>query len=397
MPSRKRGRQQSRQEGWRNHHGRRPVDKNVKLVPPVAVPLSPGVQEPPDLATIDPAPRPTDSGDPAPTSQEPTAPQEPKVAVLPLPKHLIVEQDRYRAALRGMLDQAFEILQATRSKVVFNFSQVERIFPGGMLVFLAHLQQMHLMYPGRVDVKAPPNSVAGQLIEHFRVFGMLGGRSSGIVPNHKSVIDWRYITGIGADGAQISELLDSYRAQIKAKIPDGLYDVLAEAFTNVRQHAFNDGGVSFEALKRWWLFSKYVAPDRFTNGNLYIAIYDMGVGIQTSMRSRLRRDEVIRERADDAVRRWMIEGKARQLDSVLLRRAVENERSATGLKNRGLGLPEMREFVQKTNGGRLYILSGQAQYSHIEEEGAGQVVGCNNGFPGTLILWSLPLGNKDEI
>lgn len=314
-----------------------------------------------------------------------------RTSVLAMPAHLIVEKDDQRAKLRRVLDSADSVLSQPRTKVKFDFSRVAKIYPGGMLVFIAHLYLLAQIYPGRVAVRAPSGSVASQLLEHVGVYSMLGAPRAGPAPNHESVVNWRYLTGTGSDGVLISELLASYKDQIDAEIPEGLYDVLAEAFTNVRHHAFPAASRVPEFLKRWWLFSRYVAPKAGSRGALYIAVYDIGVGIQNSLRHKLRTGEWILDATDE-----LLSVGGRLLERKLLETAVEHERSRTGLKNRGLGLPEMKEFVMSTDGGRLYILSGSAQYSCSAGAGKGTVYDCANGFGGTLILWSLPLTPKES-
>jgi hypothetical protein len=318
----------------------------------------------------------------------------PQMSVILMPVDLLVERGERRVALRRALDTAFRVLRQENTRVKFDFSRVAKIFPGGMLVFLAHLELMTLMCPGRVSVRAPPGSIPAQLIEHFGINGLLGASPLAVAPHHESVVNWRYVTGTGSDGAKINELLESYKRQTEAEIPEGLYDVLAEAFTNVRHHAFPEERKLFDELKRWWLFSRYVAPTDGQPGNLFIAIYDIGVGIQNSMRSKLKTGEMILDATDEILK--LLGGQqTTRLEKLLLKRAVEHERSSTGLKNRGLGLPEMKEFVLSTEGGRLYILSGRAQYSCVASTGKGEVFECINGFPGTLILWSLPLAQKE--
>lgn len=317
----------------------------------------------------------------------------PQTSVIAMPKSMIVERDEQRAILRRSLDTAFEALGNGR-RVKFDFSPVLKIFPGGLLVFLAHLELMILTWPGKVSIRTPHGSMAAQLLDHFGISALIGKTPSSIPSKHESVVNWRYLTGHGSEGEKILELLNSYKAHSDAEIPEGLYDVLAEAFTNVRHHAFPAGRQIFDELKRWWLFSRYEAPKEGKRGNLYIAIYDIGVGIQNSMRSQLKTGEWVLD-VQDEILSMLSSQHSPRLERVLLKRAVEHERSSTGLKNRGLGLPEMKEFVMSTQGGRLYILSGEAQYSCIQESGAGEVFECFNGFPGTLILWSLPLMQKE--
>lgn len=315
-----------------------------------------------------------------------------RTSIIAVPKHLLAETEEQRAKLHRAIDSAFVILRQSNTRVRFDFSPVEKIFPGGMLVFLAYLEMLQLVYPRRVLVTVRPDSIAGQLLERFGLSEKLGLQPSS-APAHKSVVDWQYLTGTHADGERIADLLNFYKETVDAEIPEGLYDVLAEAFTNVRHHAFPASHILYEELKRWWLFARYVPPTGNQPGSLYIAVYDIGVGIQASLRAKLTSRELVLQ-AGDKLLSLISSEDSRMLEQELLRHAVEHPRTSTGLANRGLGLPEMKEFVMGTESGRLYILSGYAQYSCIASLGTSQVFPCSGKFAGTLILWSIPLKKK---
>lgn len=210
-------------------------------------------------------------------------------------------------------------------------------------------------------------------------------------PRAESVIGWEYLTGTIADGDSIAKLLDRYRQLTTAEIPDGLYDVLSEALTNVRHHAYPGGRVPV-ALRRWWLFARYVEPEGEAPGNLFIGVYDLGVGIQPSLHDKL----TAGERALEFVK-WLTEKfgadarPTRALDRALLATAIEGTRSRTGLSFRGNGLPEMRDFVLSTESGRLLIISGQSQYVCSASSQQSSTMSCQEPILGTLIVWSIPL------
>jgi len=214
------------------------------------------------------------------------------------------------------------------------------------------------------------------------------------VPTHESVVNWRYLTGTHAEGEKIANLLKSYQEQTSVAPPEGLYDVLNEALINVRHHAYPKDTLVPEDMRRWWLFARFNEPTDSRPGNLYIAVYDIGTGIQNSLRVKLQADEIVSKVKDELVK-WLRLGRTYTLESLLLKRAVEHPRSSTGLPFRGLGLPEMRDFVLQTNTGRLYIISGAAQYSCLPADNVSDCISCNPAFPGTLILWSIPLERKE--
>jgi hypothetical protein len=311
--------------------------------------------------------------------------------VVPFPVKISADRDEDRGRLLQALGTLMEALRGRTARVKLDFSRTVRMFPGGMLLLLAYLELLLEQYPGQMRASCTPGSLIAQLFHHFKLGGRLGVSPARNQPRADSVVGWRYLTGTIADGESIAKLLDGYRQLTSANIPDGLYDVLSEALTNVRHHAYPDGGLP-ETLRRWWLFARYVEPAGEEPGNLFIGVYDLGVGIQASLHDKL----TAGERAMEFVK-WLTEKfgadarPSRALDRALLETAIEATRSRTGLSFRGNGLPEMRDFVLSTESGRLLIISGQSQYLCTARSQQSTTTSCQEPILGTLIVWSIPL------
>jgi hypothetical protein len=312
----------------------------------------------------------------------------PKTSTILIPAVLVAEKYEHRCKILDVVEQCSRAILHNSNRVKLDFSKVQKIFPGGMLVLLGALEHLIELYPGRISARCPPKSLSAQLLRHFGIADKLGVSAPLSQPTAASVVEWRYLTGTQAMGEDVSRLLDSYRQSTNAGIPEDLFSVLTEGLINVRHHAYPPASSLPPNLRKWWLFARYVEPEGKTAGNLFISIYDMGVGIPATMRERLKRGELLL----DFIEQVVPTGNA--LDKALLKQAVDHRRSGTGLPHRGNGLPEMREFVASTASGRLYIVSGNVQYSY----GPGFEVGSTSSyprfFPGTLILWSLPLSSK---
>lgn len=259
-------------------------------------------------------------------------------------------------------------------------------------MLLAHLHLLSERYPGRITARCPPRSLAAQLMNHFGIAGHLGITEHRNHPTHDSVINWRHCTGQTADGEKISLLLENYRTQTCADIPEGLYEVLTEALTNVRHHAYAPGSSIPPKLQRWWLFARYDEPKDGSSGDLYVAVYDMGAGIPDTMKKRLQSGEIVLAKTDELFG-WASQHPSKRLEKQLLQRAIEHSRSSTGQTFRGKGLPEMREFVLQTKTGSLCIISGSAQY--VCRSTSSQSTCTSEPITGTLILWGIPLQPKE--
>lgn len=316
-----------------------------------------------------------------------------ETAVISIPV-LHAEKASSREKIRQVLLSAWTALDKGNTKIKLDFSRTHKIFPGGMLLLLANVALMLDMYPGKVRAKCPPKSMAAQLLRHFGYADKLGVSPATSQPSHDSVVKWRHVSGTHADGVAITTLLNNLKTDTNATIPEGLYEVLTEALINVRHHAYPDDCALPSDLRRWWIFSRLDNPTSSGPGNLYIGIYDVGVGIQKTMRQKLQKAEELLANAED----WSswFTWPTKQLEKRLLVEAVEHKRSSTGLAFRGNGLPEMKDFVTQTDSGSLSIISGYAQYTCRAASG-GKGYQCDDHTLGTLILWSIPLTHKESL
>lgn len=314
------------------------------------------------------------------------------VHLVSMPTEMLSEIEGARAQILLKVNEAIDRLEAGQ-RVKLDFTRTGKVFPSGLLVLLAYIELLQDLYPTKLTATAPPGSLVAQLLHHFGFAQRLSLNASTSKPTHQSVVKWRYLTGDDADGPKITELLRGYQKLGDADIPEGLYDVLVEALTNVRHWAYPAESELPPPFQKWWLFTNYQIPTATQEGRLYLAVYDMGVGIQDSLRKKLKADEIVLDVADPLLRLLKL-GDNLDIETMLLKRGVEELRSTTGQSNRGKGLPEMREFVLGTDSGRMYIISGRAQYSCLAKDQKGEVFSCATKFPGTLISWSIPLGMK---
>ena len=317
-----------------------------------------------------------------------------KSSVFIIPEILMAEKEEQRKRILEVVNQIWFTLENTKARIKLDFSKVNKIYPGGMLILISSLELICFKFHGRVVARCPSGSLAGQLLNHFGFAKNLGMIPSLNSPTADSVINWNYITGTQADGQKVSNLLKQYGDNTNAQIPQSLFAVLTEALVNVRQHAYEESDIHSD-FQKWWLFARYREPSVGNLGNLYIAIYDIGVGIPFTMRRKKERKEIVIDFFDQAGKKFNLSN-GTLLDKHLLSEAVENKRSQTGEPYRGNGLPEMREFVSSTTDGRLCIISGKAQYTSFGGQSHGQSHSIQSMFPGTLLLWSLPLIPKDS-
>lgn len=318
-----------------------------------------------------------------------------KICVLTVPETLTAEKLELREKILDVIRQIDQRLATQQWRIKLDFSRVRRIYPGGMLILLAALRRQTDRHPRRIQARCPPQSLSAQLLSHFGIAGALGVKPHLSRPQHSSVIEWQHLSGTQADGQQVKKLLDQYRDTTQAQLPDELFLVLTEGLINVGHHAYPVGCEIEAKHRKWWLFARLDEPVTSRAGNIFIAIYDMGVGIPSTLKIKLKAGEIVLNVLDKTTELIGLSD-GTLLDQRLLKTAIENPRTQTEQAHRGKGLPEMREFAASTDGGRLHIVSGQAQYSMHGGRPSGQVQGFDEQFPGTLLLWNLPLKVKEQ-
>ena len=126
---------------------------------------------------------------------------------------------------------------------------------------------------------------------------------------------------------------------------------LDEAVVNVVHHAYPDIGDVRQNHKNWYLTGAYDT----INKDLKISFYDQGIGIPKSLPASGIWENILGFTSTLPI----ID---RKKDEVLLKAAVQIDRSSTGDDDRGKGLPDMLEFIKMRGNGYISILSGHGLY-----------------------------------
>lgn len=159
---------------------------------------------------------------------------------------------------------------------------------------------------------------------------------------------------------------------------------LDEAITNVTHHAYPENYKISEQNKNWYLTGSYNGSTK----ELKIVFFDQGIGIPKSLPA-----SKIWERALEVLSKFPLG--ERKLDEVLLKAAVELDRTSTKKSDRGKGLQDMLEFIRQRGDGYLSILSLRGLYKFSISNGKEIVKSehFDNPIYGTLIIWCATLQN----
>ncbi|MBD8159692.1 hypothetical protein IFU23_16495 [Pantoea agglomerans] len=161
-----------------------------------------------------------------------------------------------------------------------------------------------------------------------------------------------------------------------------LHSGLSEAITNVSHHAYPADAGYKELDKNWYLTGSYDEQKKI----IKIVFYDQGVGIPKTLPA-----SAIWERALEVMSGISIVDQKR--DEVLLKAAVELDRTRTYEEDRGKGLQDLLEFIKQRGEGYLSIMSLKGLYKQDINEGITKVKteGFSSPICGTLIVWCATL------
>lgn len=274
-------------------------------------------------------------------------------------------------------DELFEFIKDVKTtlmsgiRVVIDFANTVELHPCGTLIFMAHLDTWLAAFPYRLSCTYPKNDVVEQLLQNVSVLSRLGLTNRKQV-DHDAVRFWHYHCGVNADSAQYKELTKSVRTGIVHPNKELFADCLNEAVVNAVNHAYEYPGRRLppKDQQKWWIFSL------LRDDHLFVAIYDLGVGIAASLRRKPEWREFLK------IRHYK--------DARLIEAAVDSALTRTRLLHRGQGLPEMLDFSKNLKAGGLSIWSQKGGIEYNADRGEQLRHKVSRPLEGTLVLWSIP-------
>ena len=273
-----------------------------------------------------------------------------------------------------------------RIPLKIDFTTLRHVGPAAALVLAAELDSWRLMGRHRIRVldidrwNQDIRYILGEmgLFELVRVANPPPNLNS----NRPSIRFIRFKSSDVADG-ELATYLRTDLEVVTGQIPgwQHLYRGLAEAMTNVRQHAYSSDshGTSMHSnIRKWWMCGAYDQRRKI----LTCSFFDRGVGIPATLP---------RTHAWERIREFLKEWRLSENDASLIAAATAMGRTSTGAGHQGRGLADVKEFVKRSGGGgRLRILSREGQYIY-EGEGKERTSLLSSSIGGTLIEWEVTL------
>ena len=168
-------------------------------------------------------------------------------------------------------------------------------------------------------------------------------------------------------------------------------DAVSETINNVDRHAYPDLETD---QKKWWLIC-----DLFGD-QLYLAIYDIGVGIPKTVVDRpwflasmkkyypAQHAEMQKALPDEAkgLRAFVVN---KFKDSQLIYLSMQGEVTGTKVSKHGQGSKSIKKLVSDTIEGTLWVFSNKGVYKFEEEDTTPSLYRLPLQLPGTLIQWNI--------
>jgi len=268
-----------------------------------------------------------------------------------------------------------------------NFDKLKSISTSAALVLTAELSKWDDTV--RQQLKPMTDNWDREILKQFVDLGFFDLFKNGSVSYKNSGVDSsvnlvRYIKGRCGDNSKTRVLKKEITDIIGEKVHKWtfLHSGLTEAITNVSHHAYPDSqGFSTED-KNWYLTGSYNKATK----ELKIVFYDQGIGIPKSLPA----SEIWEKLLSALSGISLVE---RKRDEVLLKAAVELERTSTRESDRGKGLQDLLEFIRQRENGYLSILSlkGLFKYSILNGKEETKTEHFDHSMCGTLIIWSATL------
>lgn len=200
---------------------------------------------------------------------------------------------------------------------------------------------------------------------------------SATTPNKRIV---KYIKGKCGDDQKTRVLKENITNIIGDNINKWmfLHSGLSEAIVNVSHHAYPERLGLSEVDKNWYITGSY---NTFTR-ELKVVFYDQGIGIPKSLPASDVWEKVLSFLSSLSIAE-------RKRDEVLLKAAVELDRTSTGESDRGKGLQDLLEFIRQRGDGYLSILSLKGLFKLEVKNGIESIKSEHFNYPvcGTLIIW----------
>jgi hypothetical protein len=275
-----------------------------------------------------------------------------------------------------------------------DFSETVSVTAAAIIVVYAAIEQAGEGRKGKAEIIWSKSERVNRQLRLSNVSRLIRGHKISYALD--SVSHMPIVSSVG--GKMSDDIVDFIQnriyADMSADTEHAYGDAVSETINNVGSHAYPQ---SEDSEKKWWLICH-------TNGKqLYLAIYDTGVGIPKTVIERRWFLESFKFFYPQVFKDLMAEnpGKsshllsriapARVTDSELIGMSMMGDVSGTKKDKRGQGSKSILKLVEETSGGLLWVFSNNGVYKFDQAVKKPKMYALPMQFPGTLVQWNIEL------
>lgn len=280
--------------------------------------------------------------------------------------------------------------QLSKKPAIIDFTETEEITAAALVMLYATVDSSKNTKLA-LSVRWSKSPRVNNLLRQSNFHKMVAG-----IETNKALADKRalpVISGVGKDRAE--DILDFVKNRFYGPQMDGntehLYgDAVTETVNNVGRHAYPNKDI---LNKKWWLLCDVIGD------NLYLAIFDLGVGIpQTVVKHKwffrnarqVYPDQcsTVREQSNDRSRLIF---KYSLSDEDLINLSMQGDVTGTRKPQHGQGSKSIKALVSETDGGKLWVFSNKGLLTYESENEPPILYKLPVSLGGTLIQWNIKL------
>lgn len=252
-----------------------------------------------------------------------------------------------------------------RGRIYFNLSEIEHLGVDALMYLIAIINNLKEKYLRRIDLFSgnfPENSEAKRLLDESGFSKFV----TSVTPPGKKSANLQILSGSNINVEAASSVSDFIvnKTGIGKRECSFVYNIIVELMSNTIQHAYIEEFLH----RRWYLFAE-------NNGEKFkFSFVDTGLGISATVRKNWHE--------------YLPLPLTKKKDEDLILSALKGEfRTSTKMKNRGNGLPKIREYCGDNKIQNLCIISNAARV--VLEGTNSQVESLKSKLFGTIFTWEI--------
>lgn len=267
-----------------------------------------------------------------------------------------------------------------KENICIDFTATEKIFVSGMLYVFSEMSNILNINSGlKLKCIESRTKKINHVLDQIGIFRLCRHK---FVPSeeYNDVIYWRYIYGVGVLGQKFDSIVSPDRELTELPMDMDIYGACVEATKNAHIHAYIERReLSPVAHKKtsWWMFSQ------IRDNILTVAICDLGIGIPKTL-----------PKTNKTLYAAILELFKPKNEADFIWGAIKAPSSRTNRPFRGNGLKKIATIAQDDARASLEIYSSRG-YIGISEK-RPKLCMYKNALPGTIVLWDMPLGDKND-